>query len=181
MISTVLGWLARFSTVGVAVVLGACSGSTEAQPAGPSSPSLDAEESAMVQAVNDLRGMNGAQMLKDCATLNISASKHSDDMRDQGYLADVAPDGSTPRSRACDAGYQSACGSTAMAELVASGIYEAEGALSQWTKKAETLELLNRAELAVIGVGRADGGESPVWTLDFGGAYEPSCDQAPAE
>ena len=136
----------------------------------------------MVQAINDLRGMQGAQMLKDCATLNVSAAKHSDDMRDQGYLDDEAPDGSTPRSRACAAGYQPACGdSTPIAELVASGIYEAEASLAQWTKTAETTGILIDGALAVIGVGRADYGESPVWTVDFGGAYEATCEQAPPE
>jgi uncharacterized protein YkwD len=171
-------------TIGAVLSAAACSGSTEdGTPPGPSTANpLDAEESAMVQAVNDLRGDNGIQMLKDCATLNVSASKHSDDMRDQGYLDDVAPDGSTPRSRACEAGYQSACSdSSAMAELVASGIETAEGSLGQWTKDEKNRNLLIDPNLVALGVGRADGGESPYWTLDLGSAVEPSCDQAPGQ
>src|SRR4026209_2679417 len=98
MISRSLGWLVRASTLSASLSLLACSGDTEARPPGPSEANpLDAEEASMVQAINDLRGMQGAQMLKDCATLNVSAAKHSDDMRDQGYLDDEAPDGSTPR------------------------------------------------------------------------------------
>jgi uncharacterized protein YkwD len=169
--------------VGAALCVAGCSGSTEGTPAGPSEANpLDAEEASMVQAVNDLRADNGVQMVKDCATLNVSASKHSDDMRDQGYLDDVAPDGSTPRSRACEAGYLAACETnTAMAELVASGVGSAEGSLGQWTKREDTTKILIDPGLVVLGVGRADGGDAPHWTLDFGSAVEPSCDAAPAE
>lgn len=184
MSSRAFDWLTGWALLGGSLCLLACSGDADnPTPPGPSAANpLDAEESAMVQAVNDLRGMQGVPMLQDCAALNVSASKHSDDMRDQGYLDDQAPDGSTPRSRACEAGYQAACGdSAAMAELVASGIYEAEGSLAQWTKRADTTAILIDAGLAAIGVGRADGGESPVWTLDFGGAYEASCEQLPPQ
>ena len=179
-----LAWVARLVTITSALCVVACSGSTEdGTPPGPSQANpLDAEESAMVQAVNDLRAESGVQMVKDCATLNVSASKHSDDMRDQGYLADVAPDGSTPRTRACEAGYQAGCSqTTALAELVASGIATAEGSLGQWTKQESTTKILVDPGLVALGVGRADGGESPYWTLDFGSVVEPSCDQAPAE
>src|SRR5262245_40391387 len=130
MIPRLLRWLV-WLPLAAAPPLSGCSGDTEAQPPGPSEANPpDAEESAVVQAVNDLRAQQGIQMMKACTSLNVSASKHSDDMRDHGYLDDEAPDGSTPRSRACEAGYQAACGtSTAMAELVASGIYQADAAL----------------------------------------------------
>jgi uncharacterized protein YkwD len=155
----------------------ACSGSADVVPTGPSQANpLDSDEQAMLGAINSLREGDAVGQLTQCATLNVSASAHSDDMRDNGYLKDVAPDGSTPRQRACEAGYQSACGTTtAMAELVASGNYGAEATLDQWTKDAGTRALLVNGDLLAVGIGLSVGGDSPIWTVDFGGAVEASC------
>src|SRR6185295_674770 len=52
---------------------------------------LDSFESALIGQLNDFRGQKGLSILKPCASLNKSASQHSDDMRDKGYLADTSP------------------------------------------------------------------------------------------
>jgi uncharacterized protein YkwD len=155
----------------------ACSGSADVVPTGPSQANpLDSDEQSMLAAINSLRAGDGVGQITGCATLNVSASAHSDDMRDTGYLKDVAPDGSTPRQRACEAGYQSACAETmAMAELVASGNYAADLTLDQWTKDAGTRALLVNPDLLAVGIGLSVGGDSPIWTVDFGGAVEASC------
>src|SRR4051812_30636236 len=105
----------------LAFALVAC-GSTDL-PSGPSEANPpDVEESSVLFSLNELRGMSGIAPVAVCSSLNVSASTHSDDMRDQMYLSDMAPNGSTARQRACTAGYTPACtGSLAMAELVASG------------------------------------------------------------
>jgi len=155
----------------------ACSGSADVVPTGPSQANpLDSDEQSMLAGINSLRAGDGVGEVAGCATLNVSSSTHSDDMRDSGYLKDVSPDGSTPRQRACEAGYQSACETTtAMAELVASGNYAADLTLDQWTKDAGTRALLANADLLAIGIGLSVGGDSPIWTVDFGSAVEASC------
>lgn len=167
--------LASFSFV-AALTLG-CSGSTDVVPSGPSQANpLDADEQALLDQVNDLRVSSAVGPVTGCASLNVSASAHSDDMRDNGYLKDVSPDGKTPRQRACEAGYAAACSETsAMAELVASGNYAPDLTLAQWTKDAGTKALLTDPGLQVMGVGLSIGADSPIWTADFGGVVEGSC------
>ena len=63
----------------------------------------------------------------------------------------------------------------AMAELVASGVWKAEGTLSQWKKQA-TSGILVDPTLVMVGIGRAQGGDAPIWTLDLASADDPSCD-----
>ncbi len=154
-----------------------CSGSADVVPNGPSQANpLDGDEAALLEAVNSLRVSNAVGKISGCASLNVSASAHSDDMRDSGYLKDVSPDGVMPRQRACEAGYLAACETTtAMAELVASGNYGAEPTLAQWTKDAGTKALLLEPGLQAMGIGLSLGGESPIWTADFGGVVEASC------
>src|SRR5262249_47957984 len=108
--------------------------------------------------------------------LDASASSHSDDMRDKAYLSDMAPDGSTVRDRACAAGYTAACGtSIPMAELVASGNTAGIETFQQWSTDPASSPLLVNAMLVVVGVGRSLGESDATWTLDLGGAMDPSC------
>ena len=101
---------------------------------------LDAEEDSLFYALNNFRADNGVgAAVATCKSLNVAASAHADDMRDHGYLSDEAPDGSTARERACDAGFKAACDkNAAFAELVASGIDAGEGTLKQWSNDATT-------------------------------------------
>jgi len=169
--------LAPFLSLLLSIPALGCSGSADVVPSGPSQANpLDADEQSLLDLVNDLRVSNAAAPLTGCVTLNVSASTHADDMRDRGYLKDVTPEGATPRQRACEAGYASACSeTTAMAELVASGNYAPDLTLAQWTKDAATQTLLVDPGLVVIGIGFSVGGDSPVWAADFGGAVEASC------
>jgi uncharacterized protein YkwD len=162
----------------LAVVLGltAC-GSVEETASGPSEANpLDSEEGTAIYDVNQHRKEAGISAVKVCASLNVAASAHADDMRDQGYLSDVGKDGSTARQRACAAGYQAACAeSTAVAELVASGVPDGHKAVPLWTSDATTNPILLNPSLVVAGIGRSLGGDVPVWALDLAGADEPSC------
>ncbi|MDI1444824.1 CAP domain-containing protein [Polyangium sp. 6x1] len=140
---------------------------------------LDAIESDLVGRLNDMRTKAGVPILKVCATLNQSASAHSDDMRDKGYLKDIGPDGSTAVTRACEAGFSVACdGSIGMAELLAKGNAVASATLDQWAADTGTQPVLVNGDFLTVGVGRSMGGETAVWTLDLAAADDPSCDDA---
>jgi uncharacterized protein YkwD len=140
---------------------------------------LDAVESDLVGRLNDMRTDAFVPVLKVCATLNLSASQHSDDMRDNGYLKDVGPDGSTAVTRACKAGFTAACDETlGMAELLAKGNAGAAQTLDQWAADPGTQPVLVNPDFLTVGVGRSMGGESALWTLDLAGAEDPSCDDA---
>jgi uncharacterized protein YkwD len=145
-------------------------GTSEANP-------LDSEEGTLIYDLNQHRTKAGVGPVKVCASLNVAASAHADDMRDQAYLSDTGKDGSTARARACSGGYQAACDSTtvAVAELVASGLEEGHKTLPLWVADAETQAILVTASLTVAGVGRSLGGDVPVWSLDLAGADEASC------
>jgi uncharacterized protein YkwD len=146
---------------------------------GPSAANpLDAEESALISGLNKLRADAGiAAPVQVCAALNVSASAHADDMRDNAYLSDTGQDGSTARSRGCAAGYKPACNdtSTAMAEVVASGLVTGADTLPQWEKDDKTKSLLLNPALSVIGLGRALQGDVPVWAMDLASKDDPSC------
>jgi len=170
-----------FSTLGTALVtvLGltsvGCSEVTYEDDTSQANP-LDAWESELVGALNDLRTASSVPALKVCASLNTSASKHSDDMRDKNYLDDVAGDGSTPPIRACGAGYTAACeGNIAMSELLAKGNADGKSTLDQWNKDVNTSPVLKDPQFVVVGVGRSLGGEAGIWTLDLAGMDDPSC------
>lgn len=167
---SLVGWVAILT-------LAACGDSTQGSNQ-PSDPELDAEESALIFEVNRLREDAGiADVLIACKALHESASLHSDDMRDKGYVAEKAPDGTSVRSRACDAGYEPGCGdASAMAELVAGGIGKGADVAAQWAGRDDAKAVLLNTSLVVVGAGRsiADDG-TPTWTLDLGGADDPSC------
>ncbi len=146
---------------------------------GPSGANpLDAEESALIAALNKLRADAGiATPMLVCTSLNVSASAHADDMRDKGYLSDTGQDMSTPRTRGCAAGYKPACNdaSTPMAETVASGVGTGPETLPQWEKDDKTKTLLVNAALGVVGIGRSLQGDVPVWAMDLAAKDDASC------
>lgn len=153
-------------------------GDVQSMPGPSEANPLDAEESALIAGLNKLRADAGITTpILICASLNVSASAHADDMRDNAYLSDTGQDGSTPRSRGCAAGYKPACDSTttAMAETVASGLVKGVDTLPQWEKEPKTKELLLNPALSVIGIGRAIQGDVPTWAMDLASKDDASC------
>lgn len=147
-------------------------GVTGPSPANP----LDAEEQALADALNDHRKASGLPTLSLCVALNVSASAHSDDMRDNNYQSDVGLDGSTTMTRACAAGYAPGCSNAAMAEVIASGSPDPAHTLGQWKEDMTAAPILVNPSLIVMGVGRTfREDQSPIWTIDFGGAEDASC------
>jgi uncharacterized protein YkwD len=159
------------------LLLAACSNSTGGLDT-VSDPTVDPVEADAVYQINQAREQAGiAATLKVCTALNVSASGHSDDMRDKGYTKEVGPDGSNSRSRSCAAGYQPGClTTTSMGELVASGIDEGTVVVDTWMKSDSGKGALLGTGFAVVGVGRALGDDGTMyWTVDLGGKDDPSC------
>jgi uncharacterized protein YkwD len=145
---------------------------------GPSSANpLDEGEEGLVKELNAHRESAGLQALTVCASLNVSATLHSDDMRSQGYQSDIGKDGSTTMSRACEAGYKPGCDGAAMAEVIASGSDDPASTLNQWKEDATAGPILINPNLVVLGVGRSFRNDKPpIWTVDLGGASDSSCE-----
>ncbi len=158
-------------------VLPACSSTQTVNSASAANP-LDSEESSLLYQLNMVREQAGiTDALVVCKSLNVSASKHADSMRDDGYLADEDPAGGDVRSRACDAGFTPGCNKDAvMAELVASGIDEGKKTLDQWLADATSKPIALNPDLKVAGVGRSLAEDGARWALDLAHDDDPSCE-----
>ncbi len=170
----------RGSATALALVLAAfplgCSASVT--DLGPSQANpLDSEEASLLSAFQTFRTQMGLPAVAGCASLNVSASAHADDMRDHNYLADMAPDGSTVRTRACAAGYSPACSDApSVAEAVASGNDVGTDVLMQWETDMKTQPVITNPALVVVGIGRSEGDESThLWAMDLASIPDASC------
>jgi uncharacterized protein YkwD len=139
---------------------------------------LDSEEALLVELVNDRRSMAGVAPVSPCAALNVAAAAHCDDMLENGFLGNDGSDGSSPRSRACDAGYTPACddASASIGQLVAEGNPSAAVALDSWEGEDE-MGLLLAPSMVVAGVGRARLEPEARWTVVLATVDHPACDE----
>ena len=158
----------------------ACTGSTAADDGPSQANPLDSEEASLMAGLNMLRASQTPALpsIAVCFSLNVSASAHSDDMRDNNYLAQSPPDdpSSTVRTRACTAGYTPACsGDIAMGEVLAEGFGSGATTLTGWEDNATSDALLLNAGFIVGGVGRSIGATTEMWTLDLAAVNDPSC------
>lgn len=174
----VLEGAASAAALGAALSATACGPGADIVPeVTPSSANpLDADEIDLLELLNARRGEAGVAPVTTCAALNVAAAAHSDDMLRHEYLSTEGSDGSAPRDRACDAGYEPVCGDggATIGELVASGNPDPDLALGGWSGADETA-LLTSAEMLVVGVGRAVFEAESRWTLDLATADHPSC------
>src|SRR5262249_9218430 len=98
------------------------------------------------------------------------------DMRDNEYLSDMSPSGTTVRTRACSAGYAPSCaGAPPMAELVAEGSGTGAETVMQWQTDAVAGPILVQVDLFVVGIGRSQGVNNEYWTMDFASSSDASC------
>jgi uncharacterized protein YkwD len=153
-----------------------CGGSTECDCGMTPGNPLDAQENAIVQDLNLLRMKDMLPAVTVCKSLDNSAAGHSDDMRNNGYLSDVAPSGSDVRSRACSAMYAVACGTTIpMGELVAEGNSSGDQTFQQWAADPMASPILTNPQFLVVGLGHSIGVDNQYWTLDLAADQDPSC------
>lgn len=171
--SRTLSFALRASSLVLAALAGC--GSVDVSTPSEANP-LDAEEAALITALNADRKAAGLPVVTPCTSMNVIASAHSDDMRNNNYLSDTTPAGVSARDRACQNGYKPACStSTAYAELVASGLPDGKGTYDQWKGDAKTAPVLMAPTVVVAGVGRATGGKVPVWTVDLASVSDATC------
>jgi uncharacterized protein YkwD len=169
----------RAVSLALPLALAACNGGTTV-PNGPTQANpitVDPERVSAIQQLNTIRAMAGVSQVAVCSSLNVSASAHSDDMRDNGYLAEISPiTGTNVSSRACAAAYAPACGSPPpMGELVAEGYFSGIETVTQWQMDPTSQPILVKPGMVVAGVGRSQGAQNVYWTLDLSSAMDPSC------
>ena len=141
--------------------------------------------SAAAQQVLDLtnaeRAKHGCAPLTISSKLSAAAERHSADMALHDRFSHTGSDGSTPATRANDAGY----GYTRLAENIAAGAATAEDVVGMWIRSDPHYRNMTNCDLHEIGIGfyyqsddqatvRYDDGTAGngpfyyYWTQDFG-------------
>jgi uncharacterized protein YkwD len=159
------------------LALAACGSVSSAGDPSVANP-LDSDESDAIFQLNTIREAKGLPAVTDCYTLNISASAHSDDMRDNPTLplGTKGSDGSTLQTRACDAGYKVACsGTPRMGEVVAFGYNTGADDVTGWSTDPNAGPIVLDPTMKVVGAGRSQGSMGYYYTMDFGSEDDPSC------
>ncbi len=134
---------------------------------------LDSEEQAFLQLINDYRQQNSLAPLSPSDTLDRAAQWKSQNMAANSYFAhDDTPINRTwiQRIRDCDYGYN-----TYIGENIAAGISSAADAFSLWKNSPGHNANMLGVNYTAIGIGRAYVAGSPYgwyWTTDFGGVAD---------
>ncbi len=147
-------------------------------PVTAQTPTLDAEEQALLKLVNEYRVQNGLQPLKVSIALTNAAKWMSGDMSAKNYFPynHVDSQGRDPfqRMAAFNYGYNSWRG-----ENIAAGYGDAASAFNQWKNSpGHNANILN-PNYAVIGIGRAYNAGATYrwyWTNDFGSYVDATMD-----
>lgn len=88
----------------------------------------DPVDCELLDAINDVRALNGLPVLVMDTRLYIAAQKHARDMGVRDYFSHVSPSGSTPAQRVEDEGYRW----RSVAENIAAGYTTVEDAVNGW-------------------------------------------------
>ena len=150
--------------------------------------SLDSEQAAFLQLINQFRSQNGVGPLQSSTTLQQSSQWMSNDMATKNYFSHTDSLGRSPDARISSFGYTY----TAWGENIAAGNSDAQNTLNQWANAcdpdgsgnctyAHRVNMLNPGFKA-IGIGRAYSANSSYgwyWTTDFGGVVDQSSSPTP--
>ena len=103
------------------------------------------------------------------AALDRAAVAHANEMVTDGYMDHDAPDGSTPASRAADAGYTTPPGGPwIVVEVIAARGDQPEDALDWWLSEGLHRRVVLRSTWREMGVGFAAGGPyGRFWVMEF--------------
>jgi uncharacterized protein YkwD len=141
----------------------------------------DAEELALLKAINDLRAQDGLEPLAMGPAITAGADAHSQDMAKNNFMGFSGSDGSTTAQRMTTAGYPNP---DAVSDYIFAGDPTGAGVfawLQQNTSQSDTL--LNSKHVA-IGIARANNPDSAAkwyWTVSFGPTAEATaCATEPA-
>lgn len=168
-----------FRLLGISALVAACaftalyatSANTNAgaSPGCTVDPSIDSEEQAFLQQINQYRQQNNRGPLKLSTTLNKAAAWKSLDMANNNYVAhDDTPSGRSWIDRIRDCGYTY---NAWIGENIAVGNSAASATFSQWRGSPPHNDNMLGANYTTIGIGRAYNGTSQYqwyWTTEFG-------------
>ncbi len=131
--------------------------------------SIDAEEQAFLQTINQYRQQNNRAPLKLSTTLNKAAAWKSGDMAAYNYVAhDDTPSGRTWVDRIRDCGYVY---NAWIGENIAVGNWAAGPTFEQWRGSSGHNANMLGSNYTAIGIGRAYNANSThgwYWTTEFG-------------
>lgn len=141
-------------------------------------PTLDAEEQALLKLINDYRGQNGLQPLKASISLTNSAKWMSGDMAGKNYFPYNHVDslGRDPFKRMADFGYGY---NSWRGENIAAGYSDAASTFTQWKNSPGHNANMLSTNYAVIGIGRVYNASATYrwyWTNDFGSYVDATLD-----
>ncbi|WP_314244364.1 CAP domain-containing protein [Streptomyces kutzneri] len=129
-------------------------------------PPLDghsAEESAVVELVNQERALAGCGPVRANPPLAALAGAYSLDMATRGFFSHEDPEGNTPWDRATKAGISGLGG-----ENIARGQGDAEAVMKAWMNSPDHKANILNCEFRTLGVGVQLAAGGPWWTQDFG-------------
>jgi uncharacterized protein YkwD len=140
-------------------------------------PTLDSEQWAFFNLINNYRAQNGVPPLQVSVDLQNSSQWMANDMATKNYFSHTDSLGRDPFTRMAAFGYQL----IASGENIAAGSSDAQGALNQWINAcdpdssgsctyAHRVNMLN-SRYVVLGIGRAYNASSTYkwyWCTDFG-------------
>ncbi len=135
-------------------------------------PTLDAEEQAVLKFINDYRVANGLGTLQVSLALTNSADWMSNDMATKGYFSHTDSTGRDAFTRMRSFGYNY---NTWLGENIAGGYSDAANTFNQWKTSPGHNEVMLHPEFKVIGIGRVVNLGAVYryyWTTDFGGIVD---------
>ncbi|HEX4945388.1 MAG TPA: CAP domain-containing protein [Blastocatellia bacterium] len=135
-------------------------------------PTLDAEEQAFLNLINEYRVANGLSTLQVSVTLTNAADWLSNDMANKGYFSHTDSSGRDPFTRMKAFGYTQ---NTWMGENIAAGYSDAANAFNQWKNSPSHNEVMLQPNFKAIGIGRVvnlGAYYRYYWTTDFGGVVD---------
>jgi hypothetical protein len=136
-------------------------------------PVVDAyrpREDQLALLVDHARANAGVLPVSRAAELDQAAIAHANEMVAAGYMDHDAPDGSTPATRAADAGYQTPPdGPWIIVEVISARGDQPEDAFGWWLSDALHRRVLLRSTWREMGIGFAAGGPyGRFWVMEFG-------------
>ncbi len=164
--------------IGISALLAACliaglyatsaRTNADASPGCTVDPSIDSEEQAFLQQINQYRQQNNRGPLKLSTTLNKAAAWKSLDMANNGYVAhDDTPSGRSWIDRIRDCGYTY---NAWIGENIAVGNSAASVTFEQWRGSSGHNNNMLGSNYSTIGIGRAYNANSQYkwyWTTEF--------------
>jgi uncharacterized protein YkwD len=172
-----------FATAGLVVAAAATAAPAAASAcqrdgAQPRELTVKEARAAVVCLINQRRKANGVRKLRDDSRLERAAQGHSNAMDKGNFFSHIGPGGSSPQSRAQNAGYMAGASSWGIAEVIRwgrRGPGSPKAAIAAWMKSPSHRSALLGGRYRHLGVGVALGsptgggeGNAAIYTATVG-------------